>query len=181
MVLYKFDVCFYAFSIIEMRQEKNWKSSQRTLRACERVSVWASARKCVINVPSIQFLYTCSNIYNVIANNVCDNLSISVSLLSVFRSFVFLFHFVIWRSNFPFTLALKHQSNFDRVNSVVYSSLKASWNYGWVGGWAIPSGSLIFAIKYDSVWLTVAITEAASAHSHPSSLANVTHLKCEIK
>lgn len=98
-----------------------------------------------------------------------------------FPFFVFLFHFVIWRSNFPFTLALKHQSNFDRVNSVVYSSLKASWNYGWVGGWAIPSGSLIFAIKYDSVWLTVAITEAASAHSHPSSLANVTHLKCEIK
>lgn len=111
-------VCFYASSIIDMQKEKNDIGKARQ-RMCVRLGERASerARKCVINVPSIQFLYTCSNIYNVIANTACDNLSISVS-------------FVIWGSNYAFTLALMHQLNFDRVSSVVFSSLKASQNYG---------------------------------------------------
>lgn len=43
MVLYKFDVCFYAFSIIEMRQEKKLEKLAANV-ACVRTSERVSER-----------------------------------------------------------------------------------------------------------------------------------------
>lgn len=124
---------------------KNWKKLAANVRAC----VWARARvrahKCVINVPSIQFLYTCSNIYYVIANNVCDNLSISASILSM----LLLLSFRLWFGDRILRSRLRLSINWISIELCIHHSQRLGIMDGWADGrflaalWSLPLNMIL--------------------------------------